>query len=126
MCAMAWILRYQIRLLAVHLKSGCFDKPLDKHSINAMPNVSKNGKKKKRACDKLSKQIQPLESWIDQRAEEGVPFAVIGDFNRRFAIDIDKEYLEEQGLWQAIDDDAAEDMWTPTLTKNSACWGGVL
>jgi len=61
---------------------------------------------------------------MDQRVKESTPFVVIGDFNRRFAIDVDKAYSEEQGLWQAIDDGGAEDMWSPTLAKNSDCWGG--
>ena len=108
-----------LRLLAVHLKSGCFEKALDKQSVAAI------GKERtKKACTKLTKQIKPLEAWIDDRATENIPFVVLGDFNRRFAIDIDKEYAEEQGLWQAIDDEGAENMWTPTLTKNSKCWGG--
>ncbi len=114
----------QLRLLAIHLKSGCFDKPLDNSSVNSMSSGSKRKAKEKRACTKLSNQIEPLEAWIDQRANEDVPFLVVGDFNRRFAIDIQKSYAEEQGLWQAIDDEGAEDMWTPTLDKNSKCWGG--
>ena len=114
----------QLRLLAVHLKSGCFDKPVDNHSVNSMPDSSKKQQRVKRACTKLNKQIAPLESWIDKRATEGVPFVVLGDFNRRFAIDIEKSYSEEAGFWQAIDDEGAEDMWSPTLTLNSDCWGG--
>jgi len=114
----------KFRLLAVHLKSGCFDKPLDNSSVSAMVNASKSAKKKRNACEKLAKQIQPLEAWIDQRAAENVPFVVIGDFNRRFNKDIDNSYSEDAGMWQAIDDDGAEAMWTPTTSKNSKCWGG--
>lgn len=114
----------KFRLLAVHLKSGCFDTALDNKSVTNMTSVSKSDRKKKNACEKLSKQIIPLEAWIDQRASESVPFAVIGDFNRRFSQDIAKEYGEDAGLWQAIDDDSAEAMWTPTAKINSDCWGG--
>ena len=114
----------QIRLLAVHLKSGCFDKPLDTASVESMPESSKRDKKEKRACLKLSNQIKPLETWVDERAKENLPFIVLGDFNRRFAIDIEKKHDESEGLWQAIDDELTEDMWSPTLTKNSKCWGG--
>jgi endonuclease/exonuclease/phosphatase family metal-dependent hydrolase len=114
----------KLRLLAVHLKSGCFDKALDSRSVNSMPDTSKRKSKEKNACTKLSKQMKPLEAWIDQRAKEDVPFIVLGDFNRRFAIDIEKSYQENQGLWQAIDDEGSEDLWAPTLTKNSKCWGG--
>lgn len=114
----------KLRLLAVHLKSGCFDKALDSQSINGMSDKSKRDARAKRSCEKLSKQIEPLETWIDARATEGVPFVVLGDFNRRFSIDIEKAYAEEQGLWQAIDDEGPEDLWTPTLELNSKCWGG--
>ncbi|WP_206483646.1 endonuclease/exonuclease/phosphatase family protein [Thalassotalea sp. G2M2-11] len=114
----------KLRLLAVHLKSGCFEKALDGKSVGAMANSTKNAKKNKRACEKLSKQIKPLESWIDQRAQENIPFIVIGDFNRRFSKDIELAHSEEAGLWQAIDDEGSEDMWAPTLDKDSQCWGG--
>ncbi len=114
----------KLRLLAVHLKSGCFDKALDNNSVHLMPETSKRKSKEKNACSKLKKQMMPLETWIDQRAKENIPFVILGDFNRRFAIDIEKSYEENQGLWQAIDDEGSEDLWTPTLTKNSKCWGG--
>ena len=113
-----------LRLLAVHLKSGCFDKALEQDDIDTMPITSKKQSIEKIDCYILSNQIKPLESWIDRRSEEQVPFIVLGDFNRRFSIDIEKNYSERQGLWQAIDDEGAEEMWTPTLTKNSKCWDG--
>lgn len=114
----------QFRLLSVHLKSGCFEKPLDETSIDAMPSKEEKQEREKNACDLLNKQIEPLEAWIDARAEEGIPFAVLGDFNRRFVQDIANKQSEASGLWQAIDDEGAETMWSPTLTRNSACWGG--
>jgi endonuclease/exonuclease/phosphatase family metal-dependent hydrolase len=114
----------KFRMLAVHLKSGCFEKPLDQQSVSNMASSSKSAKKKKNACEKLSKQVEPLEAWIDQRATENVPFVVIGDFNRRFNKDIALNYSEEAGLWQAIDDDGSEDMWAPTISADSKCWGG--
>jgi endonuclease/exonuclease/phosphatase family metal-dependent hydrolase len=57
-----------IRLLSVHLKSGC---------------SSGDGNE---ACPVLFQQTPVLESWIDQRAREGVRFAVLGDFNRRLTM----------------------------------------
>jgi endonuclease/exonuclease/phosphatase family metal-dependent hydrolase len=114
----------QLRLLAVHLKSGCFERALDDKSVGAMSSSSKKDNKSKTDCVKLSKQIEPLESWIDDRAKEGVPFVVIGDFNRRFNRDIELDYPEDAGLWQAIDDEGAEDMWAPTISVESKCWGG--
>ena len=89
-----------------------------------MADGSKSAKKKKNACEKISKQIKSLEAWIDQRAKENVPFAVIGDFNRRFSQDIANNHNEDSGLWQAIDDEGDEDMWAPTLDRDSKCWGG--
>ncbi|NGM48450.1 endonuclease/exonuclease/phosphatase family protein [Caulobacter sp. 602-2] len=56
-----------LRLLAVHLKSGCAS--------------GQSGQ----ACQTLSRQVPVLEAWIDQAAREGVRFAVLGDFNRRLA-----------------------------------------
>ena len=114
----------KIRLLGIHLKSGCFAQPLDSTSVNAMPNGTDREVRTKEACTKLSKQIAPLESWIDARAKEQVPFVVLGDFNRRFVTDVQASYAENQGLWQAIDDEGNEDLWTPTMYENSKCWGG--
>jgi endonuclease/exonuclease/phosphatase family metal-dependent hydrolase len=114
----------KIQLLAVHLKSGCFDDPLDAQSVNAMPSKSSKEGKRKVACQKLSKQVEPLERWIDQRAKQDTPFIVLGDFNRRFSRDIALNYSEEKGLWQALNDEGSESLWTPTASANSACWGG--
>jgi len=113
-----------IRLLAVHLKSGCFDKALDKASVSKMQNKTKKDEYAKIACGELARQIKPLESWVDQRAKEGIPFIVLGDFNRRFVKDISLGHSEEQGLWQAIDDEGNEALWAPTIKAESQCWGG--
>ena len=59
--------RAPIRLLAVHLKSGCAS--------------GQTGE----ACQILLRQVPLLEQWIDGRAREAVRFAVLGDFNRRLA-----------------------------------------
>lgn len=56
-----------IRLLSVHLKSGC-----SSGSTNE-------------ACPVFFSQVPVLESWIDARASDGDRFIVIGDFNRRLA-----------------------------------------
>ena len=57
-----------LRILAVHLKSGCRDEPL---SRSRHP-----------ACEALRLQVPPLQGWIAQRHAEGVPFVILGDFNR--------------------------------------------
>lgn len=68
-----------LRLLAVHLKSGCFS--------------GQSGE----ACQTLQQQFPVLERWIDARAGEPVRFAVLGDFNRRLA-------RRDDALWADLDD----------------------
>ena len=71
----------RLRLLNVHLKSGC-------NSGRAPTD---------RDCDVLFAQLPVLEAWVDARAEESLPFAVLGDWNRRLASRAD-------AFWAAIDD----------------------
>ncbi|AMG75549.1 exonuclease/endonuclease/phosphatase family protein [Sphingopyxis granuli] len=68
-----------IRLLGVHLKSGCF-----------------SGEDAK-ACPVLLEQIPMLEAWIDAAAIGPDRFAVLGDWNRRLG-------LPGDGVWREIDD----------------------
>ncbi len=82
----------EIRLLAVHLKSGCNSDPLTR---------------REGACRTLQRQVPMLEKWIDARAAEGRPFAVLGDFNRRF----DREFPPSRdargniiAMWYELDD----------------------
>lgn len=56
-----------LRLLAVHLKSGCWDQPL---GVATKP------------CAALRAQLPVLTAWIAARRAEGIPFAILGDFNR--------------------------------------------
>jgi endonuclease/exonuclease/phosphatase family metal-dependent hydrolase len=74
----------EIALLSVHLKSGCSRDRLDSE---------------RPACRELSRQVPVLERWIDARAAEDRPFAVLGDFNR----DLRREPAESS-LWRDIDD----------------------
>lgn len=92
----------QLRLLSVHLKSGCFRGPL------------RRGK----ACSKLAAQVPALEAWIDARQREGVAFAVLGDFNREF-------YSSPQDeVWSQLNDADPEglELWSPTSGRRSQCW----
>jgi len=84
----------EVRLLSVHLKSGCNRDPLTNGSDD---------------CRLLQQQVPVLEAWIDARAADGVPFAVLGDFNRRF----DREFAPGRdrtgrivALWPELDDGA--------------------
>jgi len=65
----------ELRLLAVHLKSGCFDGKLDRQFA---------------PCQRLRQQVPVLERWVDDRVREGKAFAVMGDFNRH--LDKDARY----------------------------------
>jgi len=58
-----------VRLLAVHLKSGC-------NSGRASTDPD---------CPVLFDQLPVLETWVDDRAQAGEAFVVLGDWNRRIA-----------------------------------------
>lgn len=65
-----------IRVLSVHMKSGC------------------SSGDRNEACAVLFQQVPVMERWIDDRAVEGVRFAVLGDFNRRLAMPGDTVWAE--------------------------------
>ncbi len=65
----------EVRLLAVHLKSGCFDGKLDRQFA---------------PCQRLRQQVPVLERWVDERVRDGKAFAILGDFNRH--LDKDSHY----------------------------------
>jgi endonuclease/exonuclease/phosphatase family metal-dependent hydrolase len=64
-----------LRVLGLHMKSGCF--------------TGDRGD----ACETFFDQLVMLERWIDARAREQVPFAVLGDFNRQLTAQ-DPAWLE--------------------------------
>jgi 5'-nucleotidase (lipoprotein e(P4) family) len=63
---------HEFRLMSVHLKSGCPAGPMTAPGRN---------------CELLSRQVAPLEEWIEAEARAGRRFGVLGDFNRRFTIE---------------------------------------
>lgn len=65
-----------IRVLSVHLKSGC---------SSGIRND---------ACPTFFRQVPVMESWIDDRAVEGMRFAVLGDFNRRLSMSNDAAWAD--------------------------------
>jgi 5'-nucleotidase (lipoprotein e(P4) family) len=62
----------EFRLMSVHLKSGCPAGPLTAAGRN---------------CELLTRQMAPLEAWIESEASAGRRFGVLGDFNRRFSLE---------------------------------------
>ncbi len=87
-----------LRLLAVHLKSGC-------------ASGSEND-----ACPVLFRQVPVVEAWIDARAGEPVDAVVLGDFNRRLATPGDP-------VWADWDDGepAATDLTEASGGRSAAC-----
>ncbi len=84
--------RAEIRLLAVHLKSGCGRRSLDAP---------------REQCRVLASQVPLIEGWIDAQAAAGRPFAVLGDFNRELLRDPGPARDDAgslRSLWAEIDD----------------------
>jgi endonuclease/exonuclease/phosphatase family metal-dependent hydrolase len=57
-----------LRVLAVHLKTGCRNLPLSKAHD--------------RSCLALRDQVPIVAAWISDRVKDGTPFIILGDFNR--------------------------------------------
>ena len=89
----------RLRLLAVHLKTGCHEGRLDGPSRN---------------CETLRRQVAPLQGWIAQRREEGVPFVLLGDLNRRMD--------RRDELMAALA--STGPLLRATEGRGSPCWGG--
>lgn len=92
--------RQPLRMLAVHLKSGC-------NSGRAPTD---------RDCDTQFAQVPVLERWIDNRGAERTPALVLGDFNRRLASRGDLVFAD-------IDDGepAASDLTLASGTAGATC-----
>lgn len=81
----------EIRLLSVHLKSGCSSKPLTAAD---------------KACHDLARQAPILEAWIDAQAHAGGRFAVLGDFNRDLLAEESHRATlrKDDSLWAELSD----------------------
>ncbi|NQW63014.1 MAG: hypothetical protein HQ461_09310 [Deltaproteobacteria bacterium] len=92
------------RLLGVHLKSSCF-------SDNLVTT-------RKDACITLRGQMDIVEAWMEARQAEGTPFAVLGDFNRRFS--------DRDDAWADLNDDtpAGFKLVAPTVGRTARCRDG--
>lgn len=78
----------ELRLLSVHLKTGCWGRTQDRD----------NGRRE--TCATLRNQIGHLKTWTDARRAEGMPFVILGDFNRRLA-------LPEDWAWAVLSSPSA-------------------
>ncbi len=89
----------KLRVLNVHLKTGCREDRLS------------SGRPQ---CETLGRQLAPLQGWIAQRRADGVPFVLIGDFNRW----MDGHDPFYAGLA------ASGPLARATEGQTSPCWGG--
>jgi endonuclease/exonuclease/phosphatase family metal-dependent hydrolase len=90
----------RLRALSVHLKQGCRQ---DRLNDNNRP-----------SCPMLRGQLAALQGWIAQRREDGVPFVLMGDFNRW----MDGTDAFFAGL------QSAGPLARATAGRSSPCWGG--
>ncbi len=89
-----------LRVLAVHLKKGCREVPLTKATTHV--------------CEELRDQVPVLADWITARRQDGVPFLVLGDFNR---------WMDSRDTLLA-DLRQAAPLVRATEGHSSPCWGG--
>lgn len=93
---------HTLRVLAVHLKSGCWRSSEDRAH--------------RPACAALDRQIPVVADWIAARTREGVPFVVLGDFNRSFAAGDPR--------WAPLAAAAGGALVDTEAAIASPCWGG--
>ncbi|MER9353630.1 hypothetical protein NKI61_10045 [Mesorhizobium sp. M0514] len=118
----------RLRVLDVHLKSGCFDDFVDHRTWQDDP---AKGTPANRACDTLGQQMYPLRKWIEAREASGEAWLVVGDFNRR--LDAQPGSKPDE-IWTAltgyapnasgVDKDARPDilMLRQPYENMSSCW----
>lgn len=91
---------FGLRLLAVHLKTGCREDAL--------------ARSERPQCEDLRHQLPVLQGWIAARRAEGGGFVVMGDFNR---------WMDgADGFWRGLQ--AAAALRRATEGRSSPCWGG--
>jgi endonuclease/exonuclease/phosphatase family metal-dependent hydrolase len=88
-----------LRVLAVHLKQGC-----QYLNFDQSPN---------RTCMTLMSQFDLVMQWIAARHDEGVPFLVLGDFNR--GLDKNDPFIRKI--------ESATPLTRATEGYSSPCWG---
>lgn len=101
-----------VDLLALHLKSGCFQQRLNAANSPA-------------ACEKFAKQVPVLKNWINQEIANNKKFIILGDFNRRFNIEIRNSYSASEGAFKNFNtniDGQQNGLWIPNAGKSATCW----
>jgi endonuclease/exonuclease/phosphatase family metal-dependent hydrolase len=93
----------RLRLLSIHLNAGCASGALDRPD---------------RECETLHRQAEILAGWVAARQRERMPFAILGDFNRRLG-----GSAQEDPLMRAL---AGPEIPLLRVTEgqSSPCWAG--
>ena len=91
----------ELRLLSVHLKSGCWGSEQDRD------------RGREETCAVLRDQVSRLMDWADAQRAGGVAFVILGDFNRRLAV-------PGNWAWQMLSPPSAP-LHLPTLSLMSGC-----
>ncbi|HET8995930.1 MAG TPA: endonuclease/exonuclease/phosphatase family protein [Acetobacteraceae bacterium] len=88
-----------LRILAVHLKTGCA-----KQRLARSRNLS---------CADLQAQMRPIAAWIAARRQQGEAFLLMGDFNR---------WMDSRDqVWRELN--RAAPLARATEGRSSPCWG---
>lgn len=90
-----------LRLLNVHLKTGC-----NRDSLNSRARPQ---------CETLRAQLTPMQGWMAERQRELVPYVILGDFNRQ----MDRNDQFFAGLQKS------GPLARATEGKSNPCWGGA-
>lgn len=110
-----------VKVLNVHLKSGCHGWSLDP-VVDQSP-MSQRPFRSRFDCRTLKAQRAILENWLEQQATQDIPTIVLGDFNRR--LNATNAALEEiDDFWLTLNDGTPEDL---SLVKgpigpDAICW----
>jgi hypothetical protein len=117
-----------IRILNVHLKSGCFDSYLTNMWWLNQAEWSPNGMRD-HACTTLARQLPELRAWVLDAKPGNLPFVIVGDFNRR--IDAERNDNKSPDFLPILDGSATPEDTTDNsqLTylpegplSKKACW----
>lgn len=88
-----------LRLLIIHLKSGCQDYPLDKSS---------------HSCPILKTQLLVVKNWIQERIKNHEAFILMGDFNRVLS--------QQDPFFKTLSSDIP--LFMPSFGFANPCWRG--
>lgn len=110
-----------VKILGVHLKSFChrwsLDPVVDQNASSGAPYSSRFD------CRTLSAQLNLLENWLEQQADQGITTIVLGDFNRDLNA-VDDGGLPIDDFWVNLNDNTPNGLRFSKgpLGKDTVCW----